>query len=122
VAIGEALLDQRNLAGVGNMYKCEVLFMTRVHPWTPVGDVGDLPAVAAMSSKVLRMNRDHPEQSTTGELARGRQHWVYERGGQPCLRCRTRILRADQGVPPRARGTYWCPQCQPEPARRGRSV
>lgn len=120
-SIGEALLDQRRLAGVGNMYKCEVLFMERVHPWTPVGDVPDLLALATTSYRVLRANRDHPEQSTTGYTARGREHWVYERAGQPCLRCRTKIKRAEQGVPPRARGTYWCPHCQPEPVTRGQS-
>jgi endonuclease VIII len=114
VAIGEALLDQRNLAGVGNMYKCEVLFMEHVHPWTPVAAVPDLHAIVTTSYRVLRANRDHPEQSTTGYTQRGREHWVYERGGQPCLRCRTPVLRAEQGEPPRARSTYWCPRCQPE--------
>lgn len=114
VAIGEALLDQRNLAGIGNMYKCEVLFIEHVHPWTPAGAVPDLPAMVATAHRLLRANRDHPEQSTTGLLGRGRDHWVYERAGQPCLRCRTPIQRAEQGQPPRARGTYWCPGCQPE--------
>lgn len=122
LTIGEALLDQRNLAGVGNMYKCEVLFMQRVHPWTRVDDVPDLDALVARCFTVLRANRDHPEQSTTGSKQRGREHWTYERGGQPCLRCRTPIVREEQGLPPRHRGTYFCPRCQPEPARRGRSV
>jgi endonuclease-8 len=112
-AIGEALLDQRRLAGIGNLYKCEVLFIERVHPWTPTGEVGDLPRLVATAQRLLRVNRDHPEQSTTGLLGRGRDHWVYERGGQQCLRCRTPIQRAEQGTPPRARSTYWCPNCQP---------
>ncbi len=111
--IGEALLDQRNLAGMGNMYKCEVLFIEHVHPWTPVRAVADLTGLAETAYRLLRANRDHPGQSTTGYPGRGREHWVYERGGQPCLRCRTPINRADQGAPPRARGTYWCPKCQP---------
>ncbi|MBE7187139.1 DNA-formamidopyrimidine glycosylase family protein [Jatrophihabitans endophyticus] len=115
VAIGEALLDQRHLAGVGNMYKAEVLFVERVHPWTRVGDVGDLDRVVATSYRLLRMNRDHPEQSTTGRTARGQEHWVYGRGGEPCLKCGTAIERADQGEPPRARVTFWCPVCQPAP-------
>ena len=46
-------------------------------------------------------------------LGRGQEHWVYERAGQPCRRCRTAINRADQGPPPYQRGTYWCPSCQP---------
>lgn len=110
--IGQAVLDQRHLAGVGNMYKAEILFMTRTNPWAPVADC-DLPAIVATAFRVLRANRDHPEQSTTGYTGRGREHWVYERGGQPCLRCGTPIARADQGEPPRVRSTYWCPTCQP---------
>jgi endonuclease-8 len=113
VAIGEALLDQRNLAGIGNLYKSEVLFIAGVHPWNPVRDVGGLDEIVRTAHRLLRANRDHPEQSTTGLLGRGQEHWVYERAGQPCLRCRTPIQRADQGVPPRARSTYWCPTCQP---------
>jgi endonuclease VIII len=112
-AIGEALLDQRHLAGIGNMYKCEVLFVERVNPWTPVGAVPDLDRLVATAQRLLRANRDHPEQSTTGYSGRGREHWVYERGKQACLRCRTPVRRADQGAPPRARPTYWCPTCQP---------
>ena len=115
VAIGEALLDQRNLAGIGNLYKCEILFVERLHPWTRVDDVADLSRVVATAQRLLRVNRDHPEQSTTGYVGRGKEHWVYERGGEGCLRCRTPIRRADQGRPPRARSTYWCPRCQPGP-------
>jgi endonuclease VIII len=113
VAIGEALLDQRNLAGIGNLYKSEVLFVERVHPWTPAGAVPELTRLVSTAQRLMRANRDHPEQSTTGLLGRGREHWVYERAGQPCLRCRTPIERAEQGAPPRARSTYWCPTCQP---------
>ena len=115
-AVGEALLDQRNLAGIGNMYKCEMLFMERVNPWTPVGEVSDLRRLVATGQRLLRASRDHPEQSTTGYLGRGREHWVYERAGEGCLRCRTPIRRAEQGVPPQARSTYWCPTCQPGPS------
>jgi endonuclease VIII len=113
VAIGEALLDQRNLAGIGNLYKCEVLFVEHVDPWTPAGSVADPVRLVETARRLMRANRDHPEQSTTGYPGRGREHWVYERSGQPCLRCRTPIRRADQGAPPRARSTYWCPTCQP---------
>jgi endonuclease-8 len=115
VAIGEALLDQRNLAGIGNMYKSEVLFIERVHPFTPVGAVPDLPRLVGTAHRLLRTNRDHPEQSTTGDLRRGREHWVYGRAGEPCLRCRTPVRRAAPGPAPGARSTYWCPTCQPAP-------
>lgn len=117
-AIAEALLDQRNLAGIGNLYKCEVLFLEGIHPWTPVGEIADLNRVVATAHRLLRANRDHPEQSTTGFLRRGREHWVYGRAGEACLRCRTPVRRAEQGVPPHARSTYWCPRCQPESAGR----
>jgi endonuclease-8 len=124
-AIAEALLDQRNLAGIGNLYKNEVLFIEGVNPWTPTRDVPDLGRLVGRAQKLLFANREHPEQSTTGLLARGRQlprrlrphwrgdlHYVYERGGEPCLRCGTPIRRAEQGEPPRQRSSYWCPSCQ----------
>jgi endonuclease-8 len=114
VGIGDALLDQRNLAGIGNMYKSEILFIEHVHPWTAVGEVRDLTAILTTARRLLLLNRDHPEQSTTGSTAPGRDHWVYGRAGQPCLRCRTPVRRREQGEPPYQRSTYWCPQCQPE--------
>jgi endonuclease-8 len=111
--IGQALLDQRNLAGIGNMYKCEALFAERVNPWTAVGAVPDLAKIVATAHRFLRANRDHPEQSTTGRMGRGQEHWVYGRRNEPCLRCRTPIAYAEQGSPPYQRATYWCPKCQP---------
>ena len=114
VTIGDALLDQRNLAGIGNLYKSETLFIERVHPWTPVGRVSNIEAVLTTAHRLLRANRDHPEQSTTGLPGRAQAHWVYERGGQPCRKCRTPIRRELQGEPTRQRSTYWCPRCQPE--------
>ena len=120
IAIGETLLDQRLLAGIGNMYKCEVLFVERLDPWLPTGAVPDLAKVVATAHRFLRANRDHPEQSTTGRAGRGQEHWVYGRSGAPCLRCRTPIRYAEQGEAPRARATYWCPRCQPRSPASGR--
>lgn len=111
--IAEALLDQRNLAGIGNMYAAELLFVTGINPYDQIGSVPALDRVAAMSYRLLRANRDHPEQSTTGRTERGEQHWVYLRGGQPCRRCGTPIASAPIGVAPQQRTTYWCPRCQP---------
>jgi endonuclease-8 len=115
--IGLALLDQRNLAGIGNLYRTEVLFLLGVTPWTPVHDV-DLDRVVARSVRLMRANRSRWEQSTTGNLRPGMDHWVFERAGKPCRRCGQRIRRAEQGEPPRARVTYWCGHCQvgPQPA------
>ena len=114
--VGEALLDQRNLAGIGNLYKMEVLFLQGVSPWTPVGAVGDLPRLVSRAQLLLERNRDEPWQVTTGDGRRGQQHWVYGRGGRPCRRCGTTIMVADQGDPTLERVTFWCPRCQPSPA------
>jgi endonuclease VIII len=115
--VGDVLLDQRVLAGVGNLYKNETLFITGLSPWTPVHDVPDVPKVIATAYRLMRANRDHPEQSTTGSARRGETHWVFERARRPCRRCGTPIRIAEQGeVAEYARLTYWCPACQPGPA------
>jgi endonuclease-8 len=114
--IGEALLDQRNLAGIGNLYKAETLFLSGVTPWTKVGAVGDLGAIVTRAQRLLEANKMHPAQSTTGDLRRGEQHWVFERAGRPCRRCGERIRVAMQGEAPRERVTYWCPRCQTGPS------
>jgi endonuclease-8 len=112
VPIGDALLDQRNLAGVGNVYKSELCFLGRVDPLTPVGAVPDLPAIVAKAKQLLEVNKSRPTRITTADTRRGYQLWVYGRRG-PCLRCGTRIAQADQGPPGQQRPTYWCPTCQP---------
>ena len=114
VEVGIALLDQRIMAGVGNLYKTEMCFLLGVAPWTPVREV-DPDAVVALARRLLVLNADRPQQSTTGELARDKQHWVYERGGKPCHRCGTRVIRAIQGHGIYARNTYYCPRCQSGP-------
>jgi endonuclease-8 len=113
--IGDALLDQRNLAGIGNLYKTEALFLTGITPWTPTSEVSDLPALIRRARRLLLANRDRPEQTTTGDLRRGYDHWVFERAGKPCRRCGRRVRRAMQGVPPYDRICYWCPACQAGP-------
>lgn len=113
--LGPALLDQRVMAGVGNLYKSEVCFLLGASPWAPVSVIDPVEAVR-LSRKLLLANAWHPEQSTTGELGRGRQHWVFERGGRPCRRCGSRIQVGRQGDDYLARVAYWCPGCQPKPA------
>ena len=83
-----------------------------MHPWTRVADVEDLPGLVERTRSLMLANRDRPEQSTTGDLRRGRDHWVYGRKDRPCLRCGTPILRGDQGPDLQERITYWCPRCQ----------
>lgn len=116
--IGLALLDQRNLAGLGNIYRCEVCFLSGVSPWTRVRDVPDLERLVELSRKLLWVNRERPEQSTTGELRPDRSTWVAGRGRRPCRRCGTPIRLVEQGTPPQQRITYWCPHCQPLPDER----
>jgi endonuclease-8 len=111
--IGEALLDQRNLAGIGNVYKAEVLFLAGLSPWRRIGDVPDVAAVVRSAQRLLLVNRDHPWQVTTGVHRRGHEHWVYGRAGKPCRRCGTTITVATQGQAPYDRVTSWCPTCQP---------
>lgn len=111
-AIGEALLDQRNLAGIGNLYKAETLFLRGVSPWRPVGDAGALPEMVELARRLLEANKDHIGQVTTGNPARGEQTWVYGRAGRPCRRCGAVISRADQGPIAEERVTFWCPTCQ----------
>jgi endonuclease VIII len=79
--IAEALLDQRNLAGIGNLYKAEVLFLRGIHPLTPVAEVPDLEAVVELAHRLLLANRGRWTQATTGSLRRGEESYVYGRGG-----------------------------------------
>jgi endonuclease VIII len=107
--VGPALLDQRNLAGVGNMYMAELCFLAGVHPATPVAAIRDLRRLVRRAKQVLEVNKERVEQATTGDTRRGRSHWVYPRAGQPCRRCGTRILTEEIG----GREAFWCPRCQP---------
>ena len=109
-SIAETLLDQTVLAGPGNVYKNEVCFLRGVHPDTPVGDVEDLPGLVALVKRLMEVNRTTGSQITTGVARPGQKQWVYGRGGRPCLRCGTLILRS---APEGDRVTYWCPSCQP---------
>ena len=109
-SIAAALLDQRNLAGVGNLYKAETLFLRGLWPWTPVARVPDLAGVVGLAQKLVASNRGRWSQTTTGSLRRGETSYVYGRRAQPCRRCGTAIRKAEQ----EDRVTYWCPRCQPE--------
>ncbi len=116
--IGEALIDQRVIAGPGNVYKSEVLFLRGVDPWTPVGEVRDLPAMVGLVKRVMEANRTTGAQVTTGDPRPGRSRWVYGRAGESCRRCGTIIRSGEQGPAAEERVTYWCPSCQPPPGRR----
>ncbi|HEX9065901.1 MAG TPA: DNA-formamidopyrimidine glycosylase family protein [Streptosporangiaceae bacterium] len=118
--VGEALLDQRNLAGIGNVYKAEVLFLRGLSPWRPAGSVTDLVALAGLAQRLLAANTGRAGHITTGNLTRGEENWVYGRAGLPCRRCGTPVAVDGQGRAGTAAGeriTYWCPSCQPWPAQ-----
>ncbi len=110
--VKEALLDQTRLAGIGNMYAAELCFVTGTAPETPVGEVRDLRRLVDRAHQMLELNSRRAQQSTTGDLARGRQFWVYDRGGQPCRRCGTPIRQTLLGDEGRERTTFACPTCQ----------
>lgn len=111
VSMASMLLDQRVLAGVGNVYKSELLFLEGIHPTTPVRSVGDaqLRAVASRARVLLVANVGPKPRSTTGTRYKGRETWVYGREGLSCRRCGGPISKDSGGN----RVTFWCPVCQP---------
>lgn len=120
-AIGEAVLDQRALAGIGNVFKSEVLFMEKVDPFAAVGTLDEptIERIVATARELLKDNA-RPEaaagRTTTVDLKTGARLapsrlWVYDRAGRPCHRCGTIIEAGPQGTE-LPRTTYWCPSCQ----------
>jgi endonuclease VIII len=112
--IAYALLDQRNLAGVGTLYAAETLFLERVNPWTPAADL-DQATVAAVVDRahtLLDAGRRHATQTTTGSQRRGETAWVHARSGLPCRRCGETLRVAMVGEAPRERTMFYCPRCQ----------
>jgi endonuclease-8 len=119
VQLGDALLDQRAVAGIGNVYKSEVAFLSGLDPWAPVGAFteDELRRALDLARRMLQANARHPgPRVTTGRLDRGGALWVYGRAGHACRRCGTAINSRRQGE--LARLTYWCPRCQPARATR----
>jgi endonuclease VIII len=112
VPIGQALLDQRNLAGLGNVYRAEICFLGGLDPRTPVRDVPDLPRLVTRAHQLITANRDRPDRITTGDRRPGRRLWIYRRRG-PCLRCGTAIEVGELGPEGQERALWWCPRCQP---------
>jgi endonuclease VIII len=110
--VGEALLDQRNLAGLGTWYAAEVLFLRGIDPWRRAGDVEDLHALVDLGHRLLDENKARVGHASTGDTRRGRESWVYGRAGRPCRRCGTLIRRGEQGPAGQERLRFWCPGCQ----------
>lgn len=112
VPIGQAVLDQRNLAGLGNVYRAELCFLAGLDPFRPVGQVADLPRLVRRAHALIVANRDRPDRITTGDRRPGRKLWVYRRRG-PCLRCGSPIEVGELGPEGQERTVWWCPHCQP---------
>jgi endonuclease-8 len=109
-SIADALRDQRNLAGLGNIYICESLFINGIDPFKPVRDVPDVAVVVDTACALIRRNAPRPSQATTGDERR--PHYVHGRRRQPCWRCGTPIRARTAGPSGRGRWTYWCATCQ----------
>lgn len=119
--LGEALLDQRAVAGIGNIYKSETCFVARVNPFAPVSALDDdqIRHVLTVARRLMKMNvgpRAHSGIVTYrglrpgGHPDPGARHWVYGRRGLPCRRCGSPVRAVKQGLD--ARTTYWCERCQ----------
>ena len=106
--LADVLLDQRVMAGVGNVYANELCFVLGKRPDSPVGEVPDPLRVVQRARDMLWLNRNRANRIITGNTRRGQQFWVYGRSAEPCRRCRTPIRRDDSGD----RIRYWCPNCQ----------
>ncbi|WP_394768197.1 DNA-formamidopyrimidine glycosylase family protein [Lacisediminihabitans sp.] len=111
-AVGLALLDQRVMAGLGNVYRNELCFLRGILPTRPVEDVDRPERLVDLAQRLIDANKDRVERTTTGSL-RGETAWVYRREGKPCLRCGTRIEHGELGdTALELRDVYWCPRCQ----------
>ena len=122
--VHDVLLDQRVMAGLGNVYKSEILFLSKLHPDTPASAVTDSAwrDLMRLAQSLLRANVGDGASGivtyrglrrTTGRMNPDDRLWVYSRGGRPCRKCGTRIASRKDGDA--ARVTYWCPTCQPLP-------
>jgi endonuclease VIII len=116
--IGHALMDQRVMAGPGNVYRSEVCFLAGVDPRSPVGDLTDPSVPIRLMRSLMERNRGGGRRVTTDDPRAGRELWVYGRAGRPCRRCGTPVrsfTQAGPGTPGSAgsgRIVYWCPNCQ----------
>ena len=120
-SLEETLLDQRTIAGIGNVLKSEILFAAGLNPFVPTVSVDDQRLDRLVSTALTLLRVNVLEQGdrisigvgrcTTGRMNPDEKLWVYGRGGKPCRKCGNPISVAKTGAD--ARLTYWCPTCQP---------
>src|SRR5262249_21974278 len=111
-AVGDALLNQRAMAGIGNVLKSEILFVAGFDPFARVGDLSDadLDRIIGVARELMSLSVRAAGRQTTRSLNPNAKLWVYGRGGLPCRKCGTIVQSRKTGVD--ARLTYWCPRCQ----------
>jgi len=112
--IAAALLDQRNLAGVGTLYASEVLFLHRINPWLPASGLTTAQISGAVDRvhRLMDANRHHWSQCTTGVQRHGETTYVHGRSGRPCRRCGNPVRVCALGDSPQDRAFFYCPTCQ----------
>ena len=112
--IGEALLDQRNLAGAGTIYATEMMFLRGIDPCRTVGSLSadELTALVELGHRLLDANKERSGHVTTGDTRPGHENWAYGRAGRPCRRCGTVIRKGEAGPAGQERIRFWCPNCQ----------
>jgi endonuclease-8 len=118
VALAAALLDQRNVAGFGNIYAIEVPFIAGVSPNQAVGSIEGLDQIVRLGAAIIRTSAERGPQNTTGRRLNTADHWIYGRRGRPCPICATTLAGYDERESPWRRVAVWCPACQRvEPSR-----
>lgn len=116
--LAAALLDQRNIAGFGNVYAIEVPFIAGVSPNQRIGEIDGLDTLLALGTAIIRTNAARGPQNTTGRRLGIADHWIYGRRGRPCPLCATTLDGHDERHSPWHRVSVWCPTCQPIEPRR----
>jgi endonuclease VIII len=111
-ALATALLDQRNVAGFGNIYAIEVPFVAGVSPNQPVGTIAGLERLVGLGTALIRTNAERGPQNTTGRRLTTADHWIYGRRGRPCPLCATALDGWSERDSPWQRVSVWCPTCQ----------
>ncbi len=111
-ALATALLEQRNVAGFGNVYAIEVPFIVGVSPNQPVGAVDGLESLVGVGAALIRTNAERGPQNTTGRRLNTADHWIYARRGRPCPICATTLDGCNERDSPWGRVSVWCPRCQ----------
>ena len=111
-ALATALLDQRNVAGFGNVYAIEVPFIAGISPNQPVGTIADLQSLVGIGTALIRANAEQGPQNTTGRKLTTADHWIYAKRGRPCPLCGTTLDGWDERDSPWRRASVWCPSCQ----------